>query len=219
MEWEKIGCPQPFQLIELGPGRGTLAQDVLRVFARFNLSKQISLHLVEVSPHLSKLQAQQLCCESSEPSNEDGQLSYYRRGETISGIKIFWYRNITDVPKAFSIYLAHEFFDSLPVHKFQRDNNGKWREILIDIDLKKQNSFRYVISKSSTPILSVFLSRKWNEELLKDSRNHIEYSIEGENILETISKNLKEFGGFALIMDYGHAGEKGDTFRVNFNFS
>lgn len=214
-EWEKIGCPQPLQLIELGPGRGTLAQDVLRVFARFNLSKKISLHLIEVSPHLSKIQAQRLCCESTEIKPEDGDVPHYRRGETISGIQVFWYRKIEDVPKAFSIYLAHEFFDALPVNKFQLNGDGKWREVLIDIDSAKDNAFRYIISKSSTPALSVFLSRKWSEDLLKDKRDHIEYSIEVESVVDTMSKNIKEFGGIALIMDYGHFGEKGDTFRVN----
>jgi SAM-dependent MidA family methyltransferase len=30
-EWHKFNFPRPFQLVELGPGRGTMMQDILRV--------------------------------------------------------------------------------------------------------------------------------------------------------------------------------------------
>lgn len=66
---------------------------MLRVLSHFGLSgKKLSLHLVEVSPHLSKMQAELLCSSTkeNEPDAKEGK-SHYREGETITGIKVYWY--------------------------------------------------------------------------------------------------------------------------------
>ncbi|XP_031635747.1 protein arginine methyltransferase NDUFAF7 homolog, mitochondrial [Contarinia nasturtii] len=211
-EWQKCGSPGPLQIVELGPGRGTLSQDILRVFAKFGLSNQFSLHLVEISPYLSELQAKRLCCQSAETKKEDlDSVPYYRKGESVSGIKIYWYRELEQVPKSFSIYLAHEFFDALPVHQFQR-NDDKWREILVDVDKTKENSFQFVSSNVVTPMLSVFLSRPWIDK--NSLPRHVEYSADTERTVDIMAGRIEECGGIGLIIDYGHSGEKGDTFRA-----
>lgn len=201
------------QIVEFGPGRGTLSQDILRVFASFGLSDKFSLHLVEVSPYLSELQANRLCFQHNETKKEDlDSVPYYRKGESVSGIEIYWYRQLDEVPKSFSIYLAHEFFDALPAHKFQRTDNN-WREILIDIDKTKENHFQFVSSTAMTPMLGLFLTRPWiNRESLS---NHIEYSVDTEQTIDAIANRIERDGGFGLVMDYGHSGERGDTFRVS----
>lgn len=213
-EWEKCGSPGPLQLVELGPGRGTFAQDIIRVFSRFGLSNTISLNLVEVSPHLSQLQATRLCCKFEEWQPTD-EKRHYKFGETISGIKTYWYNQIEDVPKGFSIYLAHEFFDALPVHKFQKVD-GKLREVLVDIDQGAENRFRFVISKSETPMLKLYLNRPWATNV--SERERVEYSVETERIVDSLAMRIEESGGFALIMDYGGLGENSDTFRVSVRY-
>lgn len=42
-------------------GRGTLCNDILRVFSHFKALHKASLHLVEISPTLSEIQGKQLC--------------------------------------------------------------------------------------------------------------------------------------------------------------
>lgn len=209
-EWQKCGSPGPLQIVELGPGRGTLAQDIIRVWADFGLSEKFTLHLVEVSPYLSELQAKRLCTKYAETKKGD-DVPYYRQGETLSGIKVYWYRSVEKIPKSFSIYLAHEFFDALPIHKFQRKNKT-WNEILVSIDAEKPDNFRFVESKSVTPMLGMFLTRPWINNI--ELTDHIEYSKDAEQALESMAIHIEENGGFALVMDYGHCGEQRDTFRV-----
>jgi NADH dehydrogenase [ubiquinone] 1 alpha subcomplex assembly factor 7 len=206
-EYQKIGSPQPLQLVELGPGRGTLMQDLLRVFGHFEIAESLSIHLVELSPYLSKLQSQKLCYSSTEvdPNN----FPHYRMGETLGGTKVFWYNRIEDVPKEFSIILAHEFFDALPIHKLQKEGNI-WKEILIDIDPSDKEKLRYVLSRNETPISKLYPSMRPDEP-----RNHVEVSPDSDLIVKQIADRVEENGGFGLIMDYGHVGEKEDTFRVS----
>lgn len=208
-EYQKIGSPKPLQFIELGPGRGTLIHDVLRVCSRLKLvpTDALSIHFVELSPYLSKMQSQKLCYKSTE-FDQQKNLPFYRIGETVTGIKCYWYQRIEDVPKEFSIILAHEFFDALPIHKLQKDGDI-WKEVLVDIDPLDENKFRFVISRNETPI-----SKLYNSHHPADKRRHVEISPESDLILKHIAERLEEFGGFGLIMDYGHAGEKEDTFRV-----
>ncbi|XP_037942821.1 protein arginine methyltransferase NDUFAF7 homolog, mitochondrial-like [Teleopsis dalmanni] len=116
-EWVKLGSPQPFQLIELGPGRGTLIKDILRVLTQLKLSEKLSLHLVEISEFLSQLQAQSICFEFEKLN--DCTLPYYQIGKSESGCAVYWYKRLEDIPQDFAIILAHEFFDAMPVHKLK----------------------------------------------------------------------------------------------------
>ena len=89
----------------------------LQVFERFGAANEVSLHLVEVSPHLSQVQSKTLCVTTARPLPPTGP--YYQSGFTATNVPVFWYNNIQDVPRQFSCFLAHEFFDALPIHKFQ----------------------------------------------------------------------------------------------------
>ncbi|XP_069697808.1 protein arginine methyltransferase NDUFAF7, mitochondrial isoform X2 [Periplaneta americana] len=204
-EWQKMGSPIPLQLVEMGPGRGSLAQDVLRVFERFGVHNEVSLHLVEVSPHLSQIQAKALCVKIYTQPTSNQQ--YYQMGITATNIPVFWYKSIQDVPRQFSCFLAHEFFDALPIHKFQRTEAG-WREVLIDIDpAADTEKFRFVISRAPTPASKLFIKAD-------ETRDHVEVCVESGAILEHLAMRMEEDGGFALFADYGHDGTKTDTFRA-----
>ncbi|XP_019404151.1 PREDICTED: protein arginine methyltransferase NDUFAF7, mitochondrial, partial [Crocodylus porosus] len=206
-EWMATGKPKTFQLVELGPGRGTLTDDILRVFHQLGslLNKcNISIHLVEVSPKLSEIQALTLTGENIQPESDDTS-SFYMKGTSKTGIPIFWYRTLQDVPEGNSFYLAHEFFDALPIHKFQRTEKG-WREVLIDIDPEVPDKLRFVLAPAVTPAAKYFIQDE-------EPRDHVEVCPDAGVLIQKLACRIEKDGGAALIADYGHDGTKTDTFR------
>uniref|UniRef100_A0A6G5AFL2 Protein arginine methyltransferase NDUFAF7 n=1 Tax=Rhipicephalus microplus TaxID=6941 RepID=A0A6G5AFL2_RHIMP len=161
-EWVKAGKPKPLYIVELGPGRGTLSDDMLRVFSKYSDAMEVvSLHLVEISPHLSQVQELKLCGTVSVvkdvfehnpvtlrlPVKTDTEEATYKHSITKHGVPVGWYRHLHDVPRGFSCFIAHEFLDALPVHKFQRTPEG-WREVFIDLDDGPgPHHLRYVLSR------------------------------------------------------------------------
>lgn len=165
------------------------------------------MHLVEISPYLSTLQAQLLCYRHE--TIDSNTCGYYQKGETASGIEVYWYSRLEDVPAQFSVVMAHEFFDALPVHKLQLED-GIWKEVLIDIADKQtiDADFRYVLSKNQTPISKLF------QPMEGETRQCLEYSIETDRLISLLANRFEAHGGIGLIIDYGHFGEKSDTLRV-----
>ncbi|MDR1139697.1 MAG: SAM-dependent methyltransferase [Rickettsiales bacterium] len=103
--WEKLGEPSKFSLVELGPGKGTLIHDIIRVTRKYNdFFDSVSIHLVEISPTLQEIQKKKL-----------------------KGLDINWHENINSLPEQPTIFLANEFFDALPIDQFVY-RNGEWYE-------------------------------------------------------------------------------------------
>lgn len=59
--WEQLGKPQKLQLIELGPGRGTLMKDLLTAAESFpDFFNAVEIHFIENSERMRELQRQSL---------------------------------------------------------------------------------------------------------------------------------------------------------------
>ena len=172
-EWAKCGKPAPLQIVELGPGRGTLMADILRVFSKLNIIEpsKLSVSLVEVSPHLSQIQEKKLCNTRTKQIEESDNSHHYKEAQTVHGSPVRWYRNLSNVPRSFSLFLAHEFFDALPVHKLVIDEQGHCHEVLVDLS-HDESTLRYVMSRNRTPASiyrQVFLLCQFNCKENKDS--------------------------------------------------
>ncbi|XP_071997344.1 protein arginine methyltransferase NDUFAF7, mitochondrial [Engystomops pustulosus] len=206
-EWMSAGKPKSLNLVELGPGKGSLMDDILRVFKQFQHLLNpcdISIHLVEVSPKLSEIQAITLTGNNIE-THYDEATSAYKKGITKSGLHISWYNDVQNVPSGYTLYIAHEFFDALPIHKLQKTSDG-WREMLIDIEHEMSQNLRFVLGSSNPLLTNTFIQAD-------EKRDHIEISPQAAVIIEKLATQINSFGGAALIADYGHSGDKTDTFR------
>ncbi len=108
--WLDLGCPAPFTLAEIGPGRGTLMADLLRATRAVSGFHQAAhITLIEASPKL-----------------RDQQRS------TLAGYQVEWLGDIGGLPDTPLFLIANEFFDALPIRQFCRDAAG-WRETVVTV--------------------------------------------------------------------------------------
>ncbi len=109
--WHQIGRPNPFTLAELGPGRGTLMADILKV------AKQEPKFLEA---------AEIILVETSNSLREQQRSALY-------GTDITFVDSVNELPEQPLIVVANEFFDALPIRQYIKNDFG-WQERLIDSD-------------------------------------------------------------------------------------
>ena len=60
--WEHLGKPKKILIAELGPGNGSLCNDLLKAFEKFNdFYNSLEINLLEISDKLKKIQ-KVICC-------------------------------------------------------------------------------------------------------------------------------------------------------------
>lgn len=166
--WQSLGSPSAINIVEFGPGKGTLMKDILRVTNKFpKFKNSIHIHMIELSETMRKMQRESTnCFESSKHglnslTNNDG----INNNESINlissdGIKISWHSFLDQVPRDSKpiLFIGQEFLDAFPIHQFAYTNKG-WREKLIDIDDSEESKFhfRVVLSPSATPAIQALL--------------------------------------------------------------
>ncbi|XP_039009835.1 protein arginine methyltransferase NDUFAF7 homolog, mitochondrial-like [Hibiscus syriacus] len=209
--WEQMGQPKRVNLVELGPGRGTLMADLLRGASKFKIfMESLHIHMVECSPALQKLQHQKLKC-MDEDSTTEGVDKMSR--STLAGTPVSWHATLEQVPTGLpTIIIAHEFYDALPVHQFQRGSRG-WCEKMIDVT--EASLFRFVLSPQPTPATLYLMKRcKWVVSEEVEKLNQIEVCPRAMDLTYTLAKRIGTDGGGALVIDYGLNGVVSDSLQA-----
>lgn len=183
--WRMLGEPEAINLIELGPGRGTMMRDALRasrVLPQFR--EALSVHMVEISPTLEQVQRNTL---------RDAEVA------------VSWHRYLLDVPEGPSIILANEYLDALPVHQVVKQKDG-WHERVIG--LNSNGEFALGLAPDTLTQFDRFMPKKVKEApvgAIFEWRNDI-HAFD-------IARRVREKGA-ALFIDYGHVeSDVGETLQ------
>jgi SAM-dependent MidA family methyltransferase len=183
--WSAMGAPEQVRFIELGPGRGTMMADALRAI------RILPAFHSAISVHLVE----------ASPALRDKQ-----REKLADAAEVEWYEHFEDIPEGPAIVLANEFFDALPVHQAVKTESG-WHERVIALD---DDIFAYGVADKPIPRFEVLLQPQ-----VRAAPVGAIFEWRPDTEIMTIARRLREQGGAALIIDYGHVrSDAGDTFQA-----
>ncbi len=172
--WELFGKPKNFNIIELGPGDGSLTNILLRSFKKFpefNSIKKIFLY--EESKYLRQIQKKNILHKN-----------------------INWINNFNSIKKGPVIFFGNEFFDALPVKQFKRKKNTILEK---NFTLDRNNKIKEVFKKASINDIKTIKSFKALKKL-----RFIELPKFGFQELKKMIKKISKLKGCILLIDYGY---------------
>ena len=176
--WLRAGRPAPLQLVELGPGRGTMLADILRA-ARSVAGFREALRPVLV---------------------ESGRALANRQQAALADSGAGWVCSVEEIPEGPAFWLANEFLDALPIRQVVRVRDG-WRERQVGIGssgiLAWRSGSRVQLPASLAPALAGAREgavAEWSED--------------SEAVVRNIASRIANAGGAVLIIDYGYREEE-----------
>jgi SAM-dependent MidA family methyltransferase len=186
--WQRHGSPSNVRLVEIGPGRGTMMSDMLRVIERLapRLYEASNVHLVETSERLRDFQQKKL---------------------TSHGARLAWHADFHEVPFGFTLFTANELFDAVPIRQFIRTANG-FRERVVGLDADDELCFAAGIASIDPALLPC------DPEQLPLG-TVFEIAPARQAVMTALCERLTSNGGTALIIDYGYLSTAfGDTLQA-----
>ena len=129
-EWKAMGSPGEFRLVEIGPGRGALMQDALRLAVMAggeDFANAMRLTLVEPAPALREVQRAGLA--TAEPD---------------------FVSTLAEVPAGPMLLVANEYLDCLPARQFRKDG-AAWRECVVGLDADGALAFGLAADEQAAP--------------------------------------------------------------------
>ncbi len=184
--WRLMGRPGKLNLVELGPGRGTLMRDFLRaakVVPEFRAALEV--HLIETSPTLTEIQ--HVVLQSA-------------------GVPLHWHKSPATLPRGPLAVVANEFLDALPSDQLIKPQDG-WREWCVGV---ADGKLAFGASPHSLPGVEKVLP---TSAVAADTGAIFERR--DLSAIKDITTRIARDGGAALFIDYGHErSAPGDTLQA-----
>tara|TARA_B100000287_G_scaffold107027_1_gene99280 strand:+ start:1318 stop:2442 length:1125 start_codon:yes stop_codon:yes gene_type:complete len=183
-------------LIELGPGNGTLMHDILRVInQQKNINLKINLYFLETSSKLKQIQHE--------------NIDHYK-------YKKYWYKKLSVLKKNLTnsptIFLANEFFDCLPISQYKFfEHENEWKKKCLKIQGNKFYFDHIEINNIDEELIKKINS---NSTTNIKEKKFIEYSPMATEIMLQIVDIIDDLDGCALFIDYGKSHPFGNTLQA-----
>ena len=172
--WQIFGKPKNLNIVELGPGDGSLTKTLLQVFKKFpdfNAAKKI--YLYEISNFLKNIQK-----------------------KNIKNNQVKWIKNFKNLNSGPVIFFGNEFFDAIPIKQFKKKNDFLFEKYYT---LNKNNKIKETFKKvSKKEILNI------NSYKSLSNLKFIEFPKYGFLELKKIIKKISKTNGCLLLIDYGY---------------
>lgn len=180
--WQKMGCPDNFSIIEIGPGMGYLAQDILEEIREkdFFLDIKFKYILIEINPELRKIQKE--------------RLRKY-------GDKIIWQDLINNITSLTGVVIGNEILDALPVRVFQIKNNKPF-EVYVHID-EKENLTEILLPARDDTIAYL---EEFAPQVFQFEGYRSEINLAMRDFIKQLASVLNR--GYVIFFDYGYEKEE-----------
>ncbi|MGH7146428.1 MAG: class I SAM-dependent methyltransferase [Nitrospiraceae bacterium] len=183
---EQLGSPDPFTVVEMGPGKGLLARDFLAACEKDSptLFARLRYVLIERSPAMIAEQRRVLA-----PWLVFGNVS--------------WLNSLSELTtdSLTGVVLSNELVDAFPVHRI-RIAQGEPREVYVD---EAGGRFVERLGPLSTPDLSAYLRRLAAMDITLPEGYTTEINLEAMAWMREVARVLGR--GMALTIDYGHTAQ------------
>ncbi len=177
--WRKLGQPDPFALVELGPGRGTMMRDLLRATANVKgFHDAIELFLFESNTAM--------------------------RDELQGNLGAFvprYLKAFDEIPAMPMLVIANEFLDALPVRQFERTFTG-WCERMVGEENKELALVLRPLAKAEHHLIPPALQDAVPGVFF-------EFSPKAQALVKDLAACLSKRSGAALMVDYGYVAPSG----------